>query len=182
MICVLVPHPWFTHPHNSWFIGHTINVAILQDVPFKMQPNNNHIIRYRTELEVDPLTWKIRMKVTLVARPLLRLIHQKRCRCEHVVFKSRMWAFILEHHFASKSLTAVHEAFSNARPYMEVPNKMTIRRLVIKFHGTGRVCPWQLLIELQNCWNYGSTASSSASAVRIQRRFGHLVRVEAHAF
>jgi hypothetical protein len=32
-------------------------------------------------------------------------------------------AFILEHYFASKSFAAVREAFSNAYPDKEVPNK-----------------------------------------------------------
>jgi hypothetical protein len=31
--------------------------------------------------------------------------------------------FILEHYFASKSFAAFYEAFSNAYPDMEVPNK-----------------------------------------------------------
>jgi hypothetical protein len=34
--------------------------------------------------------------------------------------------FILEHYFASKSFAAVREAFSNAYPDEEVPNKTTI--------------------------------------------------------
>jgi hypothetical protein len=48
--------------------------------------------------------------------------------------------FILEHHFASKSFAAVREAFSNAYPDKEVPNKTTIRRLVTSFRDTGNVC------------------------------------------
>jgi hypothetical protein len=34
--------------------------------------------------------------------------------------------FILENYFASKSFAAVREAFSNAYPVKEVPNKITI--------------------------------------------------------
>jgi hypothetical protein len=41
--------------------------------------------------------------------------------------------FILEHHFTSKSFAAVREAFSNANPDKEVPNKTIIQRLVTKF-------------------------------------------------
>jgi hypothetical protein len=41
--------------------------------------------------------------------------------------------FILEHYFASKSFAAVREAFSNAYPEKEVPNKTTIRPLVTTF-------------------------------------------------
>jgi hypothetical protein len=47
--------------------------------------------------------------------------------------------FILEHYFASKSFAAVREAFSNAHPDKEVPNKTIIRRLVTKFRVTGSV-------------------------------------------
>jgi hypothetical protein len=59
-------------------------------------------------------------------------VAQKLCRGEHV--------FILEHYFASKSFAAVREAFSNACPDKEVPNKTTIHLLVTKFRGTGSVC------------------------------------------
>jgi hypothetical protein len=48
--------------------------------------------------------------------------------------------FILEHYFASKSFSAVREAFSAAYPDKEVPNKTTIHRLATKFWDTGSVC------------------------------------------
>jgi hypothetical protein len=48
--------------------------------------------------------------------------------------------FILEHYFASKSFAAVREAFSNAYPDKEVPNKTTIHRLVTTFRDTESVC------------------------------------------
>jgi hypothetical protein len=47
--------------------------------------------------------------------------------------------FILEHYLASKSFAAVREAFSNAYPDKEVPNRTTIHRLVTKFRDTGSV-------------------------------------------
>jgi hypothetical protein len=47
--------------------------------------------------------------------------------------------FILEHYFASKSFGAIREAFSNAYPDKEVPNK-TIHRLVTIYGNTGSVC------------------------------------------
>jgi hypothetical protein len=47
---------------------------------------------------------------------------------------------ILENYFASKSFAAVREAFSNAYPDKEVPNKVTIQRLVTEFRDTGSVC------------------------------------------
>jgi hypothetical protein len=52
------------------------------------------------------------------------------------------WAervLILEHHFASKSFAAVREAFSDAYPDKEVPNK-TVHLLITKFRDTGSVC------------------------------------------
>jgi acyl carrier protein phosphodiesterase len=50
----------------------------------------------------------------------------------------RECVFILEHFFASKSFDAVREAFSNAYPDKELPNKTTIHRLVTTFWNTGR--------------------------------------------
>jgi hypothetical protein len=47
--------------------------------------------------------------------------------------------FILEYYFTSLSFDAVREAFSNAYPDNEVPNKTTVHRLVIKFRDTGSV-------------------------------------------
>jgi hypothetical protein len=44
---------------------------------------------------------------------------------------------VLEHYFALKSFAAVREAFSNAYPDKEVPNKTTVHRLVLKFRDTG---------------------------------------------
>jgi len=44
--------------------------------------------------------------------------------------------FILEHYFASKSFAAIREAFNNAYPDSEAPNKTTLHRLVIKFRVT----------------------------------------------
>jgi hypothetical protein len=61
-----------------------------------------------------------RVKVTIVARPLLTPIAQKSCRCEHGV--SRAERVVLEHYFASKSFASVREAFSDAYPDKEVPN------------------------------------------------------------
>jgi hypothetical protein len=44
----------------------------------------------------------IRVKVTLVTRPLLKPFAQKLWMCEHGAFSSRMCMFILEHYLASK--------------------------------------------------------------------------------
>lgn len=61
-----------------------------------------------------------RVKISLVARPLLTKVAQKLCRCEHWVFTSRK-CVILERYFASKSFAVVREAFTNACPDNEVP-------------------------------------------------------------
>jgi hypothetical protein len=41
--------------------------------------------------------------------------------------------FILEHYFTSKSFAVVREAFSNAYPDKEVPNKIKVERMIRKF-------------------------------------------------
>jgi hypothetical protein len=68
------------------------------------------------------------VKVTLVARPLLTPFAQKLCICEHGVrlYSQTECVFILENYFASKSFVAFREAFSNAYPGNEVPNKTTM--------------------------------------------------------
>jgi hypothetical protein len=63
-----------------------------------------------------------------------------------MVYSRAERVFILEHYFASKSFAAVREAFSNAHPDKEVPNKTTIHRLVTKFWGQGKDCLCQVLI------------------------------------
>lgn len=49
-------------------------------------------------------------------------------------------AFIIKHYFASKSFVVVREAFSNAFLNNEVPNKITMDRLVINFRYIRSVC------------------------------------------
>jgi hypothetical protein len=56
-----------------------------------------------------------------------------------MVYSRAERVFILGHYFASKSFVAVREAFSNAYPGKEVPNKTTIHRLVTEFWYTGSV-------------------------------------------
>jgi hypothetical protein len=75
----------------------------------------------------------------------------------NVVYSRTERVFIFEHHFVSKSFAAVREAFSNAYPDKEVPNKIAIHRLVKTFRDTGSSCLWQVLIERQKSWNYGRT-------------------------
>jgi hypothetical protein len=67
-----------------------------QSVPFKTLPNNNHVLRYKNKIIsrsprviLSNLFLGTRVKVTLVARPLLTPVSQKLCRCKHCVFKSR---------------------------------------------------------------------------------------------
>jgi hypothetical protein len=50
-----------------------------------------------------------------------------------MVYSQAERVFILEHYFASKSSAAVREAFGNAHPDKEVPNKTAIHRLVTTF-------------------------------------------------
>jgi hypothetical protein len=74
-----------------------------------------------------------------------------------MVYSRAERVFIFEHYFASESSATVREAFSNAYPDIELPNKTTVHRLVITFRDTGSVSLWQVLIERQNTWNYGRT-------------------------
>jgi hypothetical protein len=57
-----------------------------------------------------------------------------------MVYPQEERVFIPEHYFASKSFAAVREAFINAYPDKEVPNKTTIHVLVTKFRDAGSVC------------------------------------------
>jgi hypothetical protein len=57
---------------------------------------------------------------------------RKNCAGANMVYSRADHVFILEHYFASKSSAAVHEAFGNAYPDGEVPNKTTKGR-VTKF-------------------------------------------------
>jgi hypothetical protein len=56
-----------------------------------------------------------------------------------MVYSRAERVFILEQYFAPKSFAAVREAFSNAYPDKEVPNKTTVHRLVTQFRNTGSV-------------------------------------------
>jgi hypothetical protein len=69
----------------------------VQSVPFKMQPNNNHVLRYKLKSEAGSphvtdspnLPRVTRVKITLVARPLRTPVAQNLCRCEYGVFTCR---------------------------------------------------------------------------------------------
>jgi hypothetical protein len=97
-----------------------------------------------------------RVKVTRLLGRCSRQL-RKSCARASVMYSWAERVFILEHYFASKSFAAVREAFSNAYPDKEVPNKTIVHRLVTKFRDTGSVCLWQVLIERHNSWNYGRT-------------------------
>jgi hypothetical protein len=62
---------------------------------------------------------------------------RKSCAGANVVYSRAERVFILEHYFASKSLAAVREAFSNAYPDKKVPIKTSIDRLVTTFRNPG---------------------------------------------
>jgi hypothetical protein len=80
------------------------------------------------------------VKVTLIARPLITPVAQKLCWCKHGVFTSRT-CIHSQTLITWKSSAAVREAFSNAYPDKEVPDKATVHRLVTKFRDTESVCP-----------------------------------------
>jgi hypothetical protein len=65
-----------------------------------------------------------------VAARLLLSTAQKHCR----VYSPAERLYVLEHHVAQKSITAVPEAFSNAYPGKEVTNNTTILMPYISLH------------------------------------------------
>jgi hypothetical protein len=65
-----------------------------------------------------------------------------------MVYSRAERVFILERYLASKSFAAIREAFSNAYPDKEVPNKTTVHLLVTQFRDTGSACLLQVFIEL----------------------------------
>jgi hypothetical protein len=72
-------------------------MCYIQGVPFKTQPKNNHYYGKKLNkqqalprvTDSPNLPCDIRVKVTLVARPLLTPVAQKLCGCEHGLFTSR---------------------------------------------------------------------------------------------
>jgi hypothetical protein len=50
-----------------------------------------------------------------------------------MVYSRAERVFILEHYFASKSFAAVREAFSNAYPDKEVPNKTPVIKPLARY-------------------------------------------------
>jgi hypothetical protein len=84
-------------------------------------------LRRALERNKDVHTCNTRIKDILIARPL-----------------------VFGRHLAPKVFAAVREAFGNAHPEEEVPEKTKIRRLVTRFRDMGSVRLWQLLTERQN--------------------------------
>jgi hypothetical protein len=91
------------HLYTSWFPCVSENHTKFNDIqgvslPFKTQTNCNHVLRYRNEIRIrstprvtlsPKLPRDTRVKVSLVARPLLTPVARKLCRYEHGVFISR---------------------------------------------------------------------------------------------
>jgi hypothetical protein len=119
-----------------WSVN-TVAKIKLRRVPFKTQPDNNHVYYGTTAT------------MTLGSRSPLLLGHcsrhfRKWCAGASMVYSRAEHVFILEHYFESKSYAAVytyihiHKAFSNTDK--EVLNKTTIHWLVTKFTAVGSVC------------------------------------------
>jgi hypothetical protein len=99
-----------------------------------MQHNNSHVRKLNKKAQtcviISPkLSCGYLVSVTLDARPPLMPVAQKLCGYEHGVFT------IPEHYFASKSFANIREAFNNAYPENEVPNKAKVHRLVTIFRN-----------------------------------------------
>jgi hypothetical protein len=101
--------------------------------------------KIQPEADSPPCNTLLTSPVTLESSsPLLlgRFSHQLRTNRAgmNIVYSREEREFILEHYFASKSFAAIREAFTNAYPDKEVPNKTTVHRLVTTFWNTGSVC------------------------------------------
>jgi hypothetical protein len=103
----------------------------MQGIPFKTQPNNNHVLRYKNEIISRSIPGQYSLLTSPVAlesrSPWLlgRFSRQlrKSCAGANMVYSQAELVFILEHYFALKSFAAVREAFSNVYPDKEVPKK-----------------------------------------------------------
>jgi hypothetical protein len=65
-----------------------------------------------------------------------------------MVYSRAKCVIILEHYFASKSSSAVREAFSNEYPDKEIPNKTTTHRLVTKFQMDGLMLVFEKVVDI----------------------------------
>jgi hypothetical protein len=99
---------------------------------FKVQPENSHLLLYINEIISNPLRvidsvnllHANRMKVTLVARPLIT----PSCAAgANALDLQAEYLFILCHYFLSPPLRAAHETFSNSYGYKEVSSKRVHR-------------------------------------------------------
>jgi hypothetical protein len=96
------------------------NTSVIQSVPFKTQPSNNHVLRHNQKqvhhrvIDSPNLPRDSRVKITPVARPLLTPVAKKLRRCEHGVFTSRTCVHSRNHlllfvkHLAMRILTRKH--------------------------------------------------------------------------
>jgi hypothetical protein len=107
-------------------LKHNPSTIIYNGIKVKKEEDTTRVI-------LSNLLHDTQVKVTLVARPLVRPVVKKLCRCEHGVLTAEC-VFILKHYLALKSSVAAGKAFGNA--YKEVPNMIKIR-LVTKFRDTG---------------------------------------------
>jgi hypothetical protein len=106
----------------------------IHSVPFKTQKQSRTTVEKWNQKQVHPRVIQSPNPVTLDSRsPLLlgRCSRQLRQSCAgaNMVYSRAERVYILKHYFVSKSFIAVREAFSNAYPDKEVPNKTTIHRL-----------------------------------------------------
>jgi hypothetical protein len=92
----------------------------------------------------------IRVKVTLVARPLLTQVAQKLCTCEHDVFMSKT-CVCSRKLLRIKTVCCCSRSIKHAYFYKEVPNKTKISWLVTESRGAENVIA--LLEENEgDCW------------------------------
>jgi hypothetical protein len=85
---------------------------------------------------------------------------------------SQEQVFILEHYFALKYIVAVHEAFNNAYPEKEVPNKTNNTPTGYNIWGHRECLSVTSAHRMTNGCNYGRTdfkqCISSKNSIRLQ--------------
>jgi hypothetical protein len=120
----------------------------IQDVLFRTQLRNKHVLRYNNTIGISPPSPCNRLSQlrppTLESRPPFLLGHcschlWKICAGANIVHS---WAEHVEHYFSSKLFAAVCEAIRNTFRDKEVPNKTTVHKLVT-FRDTRSVCDWK---------------------------------------
>jgi hypothetical protein len=110
---------WWTERLPSNERAEDIDCFAPQDVPFKTQLNNSHVLRYRNEVTSRSTPVKYSLPTSPVTLESRSRQLRRSCAGANMVYSRAERVFILKHYFVPKSFAAVREAFSNAYPDKE---------------------------------------------------------------